>query len=157
MYKKWYNCEGRNGHEKRILPTWENPLKPLIFLLLEVPFQQALEGFAVTSLVPCHFMDCVMNSVQAEFLGFLGQVGLALGGAVLGFHADLQVFLGAGGDDFAQEFRKPGGVIGFLKRGGLPVFRDLRITFTGGGAGEKIARMSHTFGNTINYITKRQE
>ena len=67
-------------------------------------------------------MDCVMDGVQTEFLGFLCQVGLALGGAVFGFHADAEVFLGVGGDDFTQEFREPSGVIRFFKSGGLPVF-----------------------------------
>ena len=62
-----------------------------------------------------HFMHGVMNSVQAELLGFLGQVGLALGGAVFGFHADAEVFLGAGGNDLAQQFRELRGVLRFFK------------------------------------------
>ena len=75
----------------------------------------------MTGFVACHFMHGVMDGVQAQLLGFLGQVGLALGGAVLGIHADAQVFLRAGGDDLAQQFRELGGVLGFLERGGLPV------------------------------------
>ena len=74
----------------------ENPLNPLKLLLSEIPIQQAFEGFAVPRFVAGHFMHGVMDGVQAEFLGFLGQVGLSLGGAVFGFHADAQVFLGAG-------------------------------------------------------------
>ena len=65
----------------------------------------------MTGFVAGHFVHGVVDGVQAEFLGLLGQVGLALGGAVLGFHADAQVFLGAGGENLAQEFREPGGVI----------------------------------------------
>ena len=86
------------------------------------PEQEKAVCFAVPCFAAGRFMDGVMDGIQAKLLGFLGQVGLALGGAVLGFHTDFQVFLGAGGDDLAQEFREPGGVIRFLKRSGLPVF-----------------------------------
>ena len=116
------------------MPVYTGILCKVQPCLLEVPFQQALEGFAVAGFVAGHFMDRVMDGVQAELLGLLGQVGLALGGAILGFHADAQVFLGAGGDDLAQELRELGGVLGFFECGGLPVFRNLRIAFTGGGA-----------------------
>ena len=44
--------------------------------LPEIPLQQSLEGLAVPRLVPGHFMHGVMDGVQAEFLGFLGQIGL---------------------------------------------------------------------------------
>ena len=36
----------------------------------------------MSRLIPCHFMHAVMDRVVAEFLGELGQFGLALGGAV---------------------------------------------------------------------------
>ena len=86
-----------------------------VLLLSEVPVQQALEGFSMPGFVAGHLMDRVVDGIEAELLGFLGQVGLALGGAVFGFHADAQVFLGAGGDDLAQEFGEPGGMIRFFE------------------------------------------
>ena len=92
------------------------------FLLPEIPFQQPSERLSVPGFIPCHFMHGVMNSVQVQGLGALGQVGLAGGGAVFGFHAHFQVHFGAVGEHFAQELRELGGVFGLFKRGGLPVF-----------------------------------
>ena len=103
-------------------------------LLPEIPLQQTLEGLAVAGFIAGHFMHGVVDGIQAELLGLLGQVGLALGGAVFSFHADAQVFLGAGGNHLAQQLGELRGVLGFLKRGGLPVFGDLRIAFPGSGA-----------------------
>ena len=74
-----------------------------------------------------HFMHGVVDSVQVQGLGALGQVSLAGGSAVLGLHAHLEVLLGAVGQDFAQEFCELRGMLGLLKRGGLPVFADLGI------------------------------
>ena len=102
--------------------------------LPEIPLQQACESLAMPGFVAGHFMHGVMDGVQAQLLGLLGQVGLALGGAVLGFHTDAQVFLRAGGDNLAQQLGELGSVLRFFKSGGLPVFGDFRIPFTGSGA-----------------------
>ena len=96
-------------------------------LLPEVPLQQPREGLAVTGFVAGHFVHGVMDGVQVQGLGALGQVGLAGGGAVLGLHAHLQVLLGAVGQHLAQQLGELGGVLGLFKRGGLPVFADLGI------------------------------
>ncbi len=74
----------------------------LDFLLVEVALQQAFESLAVAGLVTGHFMNGVMNGVQAQSLSLLGQFGFAHGGAVFSLNADGQVFLRGGGDDLAQ-------------------------------------------------------
>ena len=50
--------------------------------LSEIPLQQSLKALSVPGFVPGHFVDGVMDGVQAQLLGLLGQVGAALGGAV---------------------------------------------------------------------------
>ena len=60
----------------------------------EVTLQQALESLAVAGLVASHLVDGVMDGVQIQLLGLLGQVKLAGGSAVLGIDAQLQVLLG---------------------------------------------------------------
>jgi hypothetical protein len=59
--------------------------------LAEVALQQALESLAVAGLVASHLVDGVVDGVQVQLLGLLGQVKLAGGGAVLGIDAQLQV------------------------------------------------------------------
>lgn len=54
----------------------------LLILLTEVTVQQAFESLAVPRLIACHFMYGVMDGVEVEFLGALGQVKLAGGCAV---------------------------------------------------------------------------
>ena len=61
------------------------------FFLAEVALQQALERLAVAGLVAGHLVDGVVDGVQVELLGLLGQLELAGGGAVLGVHTHLQV------------------------------------------------------------------
>ena len=56
----------------------------LDFLLAEVALQQALEGAAMSGFVTGHFMHGVVDGVQVQALGQLGQLELAGGGAVLG-------------------------------------------------------------------------
>ena len=104
-------------------------------LLIEVPFQQSFERAAMSRFVLGHFVHGVVDGVEVQSLGLLGELELAGGGAVFGFHADAEVLGGGGGDDLAQQLGELGGVLGLFERGGLPVFGDLRVTFAGGGAG----------------------
>ena len=97
-------------------------------LLAEVALEQSGEGTAVTGLVAGHLVDGVMDGVQVELLGQLGQLGLAGGGAVLGLDAHLEVLLGGVGHDLAEELGELGGVLGLLVGGLLPVQADLGIT-----------------------------
>ena len=48
-------------------------------------------------------MHSVVDGVEVQLLCQLGQLGLAGGGTVLGFHAHLEVLLGAVGHNFAQQ------------------------------------------------------
>ena len=50
-----------------------------MILLTEISVKQALQRLAVPGLVPCHLMHGVMDGVQVQGLGALGQVGLAGG------------------------------------------------------------------------------
>lgn len=109
------------------------------FGLLEVPLQQAFQGLAVTGLVASHFVDGVVDGVQAVLLGAGGQIELALGGAVLALNAPGQVLLGGVGhvglERAAQELGELGGVLGFLKGGLFPVQANFGIALAVGDAG----------------------
>ena len=76
-----------------------------------------------------------MDGVQAQLLGALGQIHLALGGAELGGHTGLQVGLGGVAQHLAQQLGKLGGVLGLLIGGLLPVQADLRIALPVGHTG----------------------
>ena len=54
----------------------------LDFLLAEVALQQAFESLAVTGFVAGHLMHGVVDGVQVQLLGLLGQLELAAGRAV---------------------------------------------------------------------------
>ena len=71
-------------------------------------------------------MDGVVDGVQVQLLGLLGQLELTQGSAVLGVHTHLQVLLGGVGQDLAQQLSKLGGVLGLLQSGPAPVLADLR-------------------------------
>ena len=82
------SCEQR----KREGPKPLSPKKSLfiwVLLLPEVALEETCEGLAVSCLVAGHFVDGVMNGVEIQFLGALGEGGLAGGGAVLGLHPHL--------------------------------------------------------------------
>ena len=72
--------------------------------LAEVACQQALEGAAMAGFVTSHFMDCIVDGIQVQFLGALGQIDLALSGAELGGHAGLQIGLRGVAQHLAQQF-----------------------------------------------------
>jgi hypothetical protein len=94
----------------------------------EVSVQQTQEGLAVAGLVAGHLMDGVVDGVQIELLGSLGQGDLASGGAVLGLYAHLQVLLGGVGDDLAQHLGKLRSMLGLFKTGLVVVVADFGIT-----------------------------
>ena len=78
--------------------------KPLLSaLFVEVALQQALEAAAMTGLILCHLVDGVVDGVEVQLLGLLGQIHLAGTGTALGVNAHLQVLLGAVGYDFAEK------------------------------------------------------
>ena len=93
----------------------------------------------MTSLVPGHLVDGVVDGVQAVLLGAGGQVELALGGAELAVHPPGQVGLGVGLHVglqlLAQELGELGGVLGLLIGGLLPVEAHLGIALAMGDAG----------------------
>ena len=64
-------------HESEVIPLLVR------YGLLEISFQQAFEGLAVTGLVAGHFLDGVVVGIQAGLLGAGGQIELAGGGAEL--------------------------------------------------------------------------
>ena len=74
--------------------------------LLEVSVQQTLESAAVTSFVFCHFMNGVMDSVQTQLFCFGCDFFFASASAVFSSNAQLQVFLGGGGYNLAQQLCK---------------------------------------------------
>ena len=112
IHKNYHN--GAAAHEKRgeqVSPFPSKSAEIVAKILLEIPLQQTLEGLTMTGLVTGHLMDGVMDSIQAQLLGLLGDSHLAGGGAVLGLDPHLQVLLGTVGDDLAQQLGELGGVL----------------------------------------------
>ena len=81
----------------------------------------------MAGLVLRHLMDGVVDGVEVQLLGLLGQIHLAGAGTALGVNAHLQVLLGAVGQDLAQQLGKLGGMLGLLKCVALPGLGDLGI------------------------------
>ena len=107
---------------------------PFYAFLFEVSLQQTLQSLAVASFVASHLVDGVVDGVEVESLGFLGQLGLAGGGAVFGGNAHFEVLLGAVGHNFTEKLGKLGGVLRFFVSGFFPVKGDFRVTLSGGDA-----------------------
>ena len=82
-----------------------------------------------------HLVDGVVDGVQVECLGALGQVGLAGGGAVLGLDPHLQVLFGGVGDDLTQKLGELGSVLRLFVGGLFPVQADLGIALPVGHTG----------------------
>ena len=76
-----------------------------------------------------HFVDGVVNGVEAELLSAFGEFELAGAGARFGVGAHLQIRLRIGGEDFAEQFREFGGVFRFFERVALKGVGDFRISF----------------------------
>ena len=119
-------CRQDKKREACMMQTsrFAKPRRRRKFGLAEVALQQAGERLAVTSLVASHLVHGVVDGVQASGLGALGEVELAGGGAVLGLNTHLEVLLGGGGHDLAQELGELGSVLGLLVSGLLPVQAD---------------------------------
>ena len=54
-----------------------------VFLFPEVPLEETCEGLSMPGLVAGHFMDGVVDGVEIQLLGALGEGGLTGGGAVV--------------------------------------------------------------------------
>ena len=111
------------------------PVLPVVFEeetaavpVAEVALEQTGEGFSMSRLIASHFMHGVVDGVQVQLLGQLGQFELAGGRAVLGVNAHFEVLLGGVGHDFAQQLCELRCVLGLFVSGLLPVQADLRIT-----------------------------
>jgi hypothetical protein len=105
---------------------WVNPS---LTGLLKIPRKESLKGSTVPGFIPCHFVNRVVDGVQALIFSPLRDVGFAGAGAMFGFDPHLKVLLRAVGYYFAQELCKLGGVFGLLVSGFFPVKADLAIAF----------------------------
>ena len=81
----------------------------------------------MSGLVLGHLMDGVVDGIQTQLLGALGQIHLAGAGAALGVHTHLQVLLGAVGEHLAQQLGKLSSMLSLLKGVTLPSLGDLGI------------------------------
>ena len=73
----------RKKKERKVSPFLSKKVPvSLVFLFPEVALEETCEGLAVPCLVAGHFMDGVMDGVEIQLLGALGEGGLASGGAV---------------------------------------------------------------------------
>mgnify|MGYP003210087581 CR=1 FL=1 len=73
-------------------------------LLSKISVKKTLESSAVTSLVLCHFVNSVVDSVKTEFLCFLSKCELTLASAALSLIAHFEVLLCGVCYNFAKEF-----------------------------------------------------
>ena len=125
IHKNYHN--GAAAHQKRgeqVSPFPSKSAEIVVKILLEIPLQQALECLAVTGLVPGHLVNGVMDSVQAQLLGLLGNGHLAGSGAVLSVYTHLKILLGGVGDNLAQQLGELSGVL-CLFIGGLSQYRPI--------------------------------
>ena len=79
-------------------------IEPHTHLLLEIALVEAHETSRVASLVACHLMNAIVQSVEVVGLSQLGSLKLVGCGALLCSHAHLHIGLGVVQDAAAQEF-----------------------------------------------------
>ena len=96
----------------------------------KVAVEQTFKSLSVASFVAGHFVHSVVDRVEVQFLRALGESHLALGRAVLGVYAHLEVLLGAVGDDLTEQLGKLRGVLRLFVSRLLPVQTDLGIALT---------------------------
>ena len=77
----------------------------------------------------CHFVDCVVDGVIAQFLGLGGNCELALAGAGLCHHPLVEVGLGVP-DNLSEELCELGGVLGLFEGVALEGVCNFRISLT---------------------------
>ena len=99
-----------------------------MFCLSEVTLVESLESLTVASLVLGHLVNRVMDGIQVQGLGLLGNIHLAGASSAFGFHTLLEVGLGIP-DALANQLCKTAGVIGLLKGIALEGLGDFRIAF----------------------------
>src|SRR5699024_12598088 len=98
--------------------------------LAEVSLQKTSECFSVTSLVSCHFMYCVMNSVKVSSFRTFCKIEFTSCSAVLSLYTHLEVFLCAVCYNFTKELCEFSSVLSFFVRSFLPVQTDFRISLS---------------------------
>ena len=80
----------------------------------------------MASLVAGHLVNGVVDSVEVELLGTLGDAGLVLAGTGLSVHTLLQVGLGVP-NHVAEEFGKLAGVLGLFPSVALESLSDFGV------------------------------
>ena len=93
----------------------------------EEALQESGETGAVAGFVFRHFVNRVVDRVEAELLGADGELEFSVAGARFGVGAHLKVRLRAGDEDFAEEFREFRRVFRFFKGVTLERVGDFRI------------------------------
>lgn len=105
-------------------------IEPHTHLLLEIALVEAHETSRVASLVACHLMDAVVQSVEVVGLSQLGSLKLVSCGALLCSHAHLHIGLGVVQDAAAQELSVASGVSSLVHGVALKSAGNLGITLT---------------------------
>ena len=100
-------------------------IKPI--LLLEVTVVETLEALTVTSLVLCHLMNSVVDSVEILSLGVLCDTELVSTSTALSCHTLLKVGLSVP-NNVAQELSKLRSVLSLLKSVAFESLSNLWIT-----------------------------
>ena len=55
----------------------------LLMVSVEVSLKESLKGLSVPCLIPCHLVNCIVNSIEAKFLCLLCEFCLACCGSEL--------------------------------------------------------------------------
>ena len=75
----------------------------------------------MTCFIASHFMNGVMNCVEVSGFRTFRQIEFTSGCAVFSFYAHFEVFLGAVGNDFAQQFCKFRSMFSFFVSSFFPI------------------------------------
>ena len=100
-------------------------------LLLEIAVVETFEAATVASFVACHFMNGVVDGIEVEFLGALGDAGFVFAGTGFSVHALFEVGLGVP-NAVAEEFGKLGSVFSLFPSITLESFGYFGIAFAVG-------------------------